>query len=214
MRGKKRAIVVLIGVLSLLALPMAAVAEESGESGELGSAWDGETLVEYVYDTLLHVLVYGFNDPEALEPLDCTLPEDVTVEIDDEGQIVVIGGELPEGCSVLNVEGPNGQVNHGTFMSALVHAVRATFDGDTPFGHFIRGFAKSDLGKGDDHVKGPDGTEEPEPAESTDSPKSNSGHGKGRVKGPDGTEEPEPAESTDGPKSNSGHGKGHIKNNA
>ncbi|MCJ7782073.1 MAG: hypothetical protein MUQ27_14745 [Acidimicrobiia bacterium] len=209
MTGKKRAIVALIGVLSLLAVPMVAVADEGEGSGGSGSEQAGTTLIEYVYNTVLHVLVYGFNDPEAPDPLNCTLPKGVTVEIDDEGQVVVSGGDLPEGCSALNAEGPNGQVNHGTFVSALVHAIRANFDGDTPFGHYLRGFARSDLGKGDDHVKGSDGTEEPELGEFTDGSKP--GHGKDHVKGSDGAEEPELGETTDGSKPGNGKGKGRNR---
>jgi len=185
MRKNVRTIVVLIGVLSLLSLPLVAIADESIESGDPGSVPADEPLVGYVYDSMFHVLVYGFNDPAPADPLDCTPIDPVTFEIDDEGQVTVIGGDLPAGCSALSVEGPNGQVNHGTFVSALAHAIRSGFDDDTPFGHYLREFAKSDLGKGDDHVKGTDGTEEPEPSEaeeSSDGSKGKSGSAKGHSK--------------------------------
>ena len=138
----RRLLILLISV-SLLALPLSALADE-GDDPEL----------VYTYESFVHVLIYGFEAPNAPTPLDCTLLEEVTVEIDPDGVVIVSGGNLPEGCSALNAEGPNGQVNHGSIVSAAVHALKAGFEGDTPFGRHVGQIAKSDLGKGADHVKG------------------------------------------------------------
>ena len=178
MSGMKRAVLVVISVMSLMVLPLVAAADEGEDPATTGSVQGSETLIEYVYHTVLKVLVFGFDDPEAVEPIDCELPEGAAIEIGEDGQIEVIGGELPEGCSAVSIEGPAGQVNHGTFMSSLVHAIRATFDGDSPFGHYVRSFARSGLGKGDDQVKGAgEDEEEPESAEPADDrgPKSERG---------------------------------------
>ena len=95
------------------------------------------------------MLIYGFQAPDPAPSLDCELLEGVTVEIDPDDLVIVSGGALPEGCSALNVEGPNGQVNHGSFVSAAVHALKEGFEGDVPFGRYVTQFAKTDLADGD-----------------------------------------------------------------
>ena len=184
MNGTLRRILILVGSLSLLSLPLAAAADEGNGNGDPA---DDPQLV-YQYDSFVHVLIYGFDYADAEPPLDCTLPDGVTVELDPDGLVTVVGGDLPEGCSALNVEGPNGQVNHGTFVSAFVHALKAGFEGDMPFGRYVRQFAKSDLGKGDDHVQGADGEDDLE-TDAEDGPastkaargsKANNGNGHGR----------------------------------
>ncbi len=107
-------------------------------------------MVSY-YESVVHVVIYGFEAPGD-DPLSCEVPPP-NVSLGPGGEVIA-DGPLPEGCSALNVEGPNGQVNHGTFVSAFVHALKASFEGDMPFGRYVRQFGKSDLGKGDDHVKG------------------------------------------------------------
>ena len=151
MSAKLRRILILLGALSLLALPFPATAGE----GEGSDPADDPPLV-YQYDSFVHVLIYGFDetsDPDP--PLNCDLPEGVTVEIDFDGVITLTGPPapaepfvLPPECKTLNVEGPNGQVNHGTFVSAFVHELKAGFEGfggDMPFGRYVRQFAKSDF---------------------------------------------------------------------
>jgi len=62
-------------------------------------------------------------------------------------------------CNTISVLGPNGQLNHGSVMSAVVHAIKAS-DYDGPRGHLVREFARSDLGKKDkldDQAAGTDG---------------------------------------------------------
>ncbi len=172
MSAKLRRILILLGALSLLALPLPATAGE----GEGSDPADDPPLV-YQYDSFVHVLIHGFDetsDPDP--PLDCDLPEEVTVEIDPEGLVTVLGGELPEGCSALNVEGPNGQVNHGTFISAFVHELKAGFEGfggDMPFGRYVRQFAKSDF-------EGSNADGDLTSTESANGPKPKNGRGHGK----------------------------------
>jgi hypothetical protein len=52
-----------------------------------------------------------------------------------------------EGCHVVSIAGPNGQVNHGSIVSAMAH-----YFGPGK-GKLMRHVAKWDLGKGDDQVK-------------------------------------------------------------
>ncbi len=177
MNGTLRRILVLLGALSLLALSLPATADDGTEGDP--APWDDP---QFVYDSWFHVLIYGFESPDASEPLDCSLPEGVTtVEIDPDGMVTVVSDpvsdppwELPEDCSALNAEGPNGQVNHGGFVSALVHTLKEGFEGDTPFGRYVRQIAGSDLGKGSDG----DGDLTSTESATGPKPKNGKGHGK------------------------------------
>jgi hypothetical protein len=67
--------------------------------------------------------------------------------------------EVPElttavaGCHVVSIAGPNGQVNHGSIVSAMAH-----YSGPGK-GKLMRQVAKWDLGKGDDQVKADGGAD-------------------------------------------------------
>ena len=83
------------------------------------------------------VLFWGFGDQET-----GWCPPDVTPD----------GGEGSLGSACLDVTGPNGQVNHGTFVSAFVHWLKtadglATLSGVLsdygPRGQFVRQAAQS-----------------------------------------------------------------------
>ena len=62
-----------------------------------------------------------------------------------------------EGCYELDVTGPNGQLNHGSVVSAFVHSLKvlredslqsdSEFAYDGPKGQLVREIARSDLGK-------------------------------------------------------------------
>ena len=62
-----------------------------------------------------------------------------------------------EGCHELDVTGPNGQLNHGSVVSAFVHSLKvlredslqsdSEFAYDGPKGQLVREIARSDLGK-------------------------------------------------------------------
>ena len=99
---------------------------------------------------------------------------------------------LAENCMAVLIEGPNGQVNHGTFVSSMVHALKVDYDKDThgPFGQRVKEFAHDKkIGKGDLQVKvenGDDGDEGGLEAASETRPdkpeKSNNGKAKGKNK--------------------------------
>ena len=125
-----------------------------------------------------HILLYSVEG-------DCTLTEDMTIEFTEEdGNIVFtvsaseepadasgFGFEAPAeevapiyGCIAISVEGPNGQVNHGTVVSNLVKALKALKamdDLEGPLGQALKA-AKADigdLGKDDTKVKTKDAKE-------------------------------------------------------
>lgn len=82
-------------------------------------------------------------------------------------------GELPEECNLntTDVQGPQGQVNHGTVVSSFVqdlkeHLAEAEYEGG--IGCYVRVIAQSDYGKGDQQVKVSDIDPDAEPAETTE----------------------------------------------
>jgi len=156
MSGAMRKIVVLIGSLSLLALPLVASADE----GEEDPAPPDDSQLVYHYDSNAQVLLFGFFSPET-DPKACSPVEPVTEGTSDDGGSTDDGGAttddavgeatpvLPEGCTELAIDGSLGKVNHGSFLSLFTKEFKASFEGDTPFGHYVREFAKSHLGKTD-----------------------------------------------------------------
>ena len=150
-------------VIALLAVSGLAAAAPAPQHPADADAEGDESLtpLEFEYFEDDHLLVYwlaGEEPVEGEEPVDCTegfgdeavaddaVAEDVVVE-DDESE-----ADVPEGCYVVDVAGPNGQVNHGSVMSAFVHSLKELeFDG--PRGLAVRELAHSDLGKGDQQVK-------------------------------------------------------------
>ncbi|MGH9051889.1 MAG: hypothetical protein ACRDWX_02535 [Acidimicrobiia bacterium] len=155
------------GLVALTAiLPMAlvgtALADPPFQAEEL------DTRLSYDYDPDNHVLFVALN-PEELEegaePTSCSLEEAGALQISvDETTGAVTGG--PTGCSGIFVEGPQGQVNHGTFVSNWVHWLKdnafTTFQYEGPRGQLVRLIAQSDLGKGEDQVLTSDAQEEAE----------------------------------------------------
>ncbi|MBK5268354.1 MAG: hypothetical protein JJE47_13055, partial [Acidimicrobiia bacterium] len=65
---------------------------------------------------------------------DCTLTDEMVIDYTEglDGSLifsvsVVDSTDVPpllDGCVGISVEGPNGQVNHGTFVSSLMHALK------------------------------------------------------------------------------------------
>jgi hypothetical protein len=165
MRRRLITLVVAGLVMALFVVP-AAASEFLGdtEAADDGLVADEEPtyFLHYDYDPDAMVLLFGIDEEDADEPLDCVLPDGVTAVVDeDTGEItyeVEGGGEfvLPEGCTAVSVEGPNGQVNHGQIVSSTVHALKDGYDKDMygPFGQFVKDVAGDDeLGKGDQQVK-------------------------------------------------------------
>ncbi len=213
MRRRTITLVVVGLVLALFVLPAAAQELFVEASPSLEDASDAATYeLNYNYDPDSHVVFYGIGElpgeGDETPPLDCTLPEGVTVEVDEEtGEVtyVVEVGEEPyvlsEGCRAVLIEGPNGQVNHGQFVSNMVHDLKADYDKDVygPFGQWVKEFAHDkEIGKGDLKVWANDDDElvELEVAEldgdeadgvkpvksNRGSEKSNNGKGKGKNK--------------------------------
>lgn len=106
-----------------------------------------------LYDADEHLMVFSVDGI-------CTLTEEMTVEF----MVDELSGDISfdvqpgldetsaEGCVAISVEGPNGQVNHGTVVSSLVKALKE-MNLEVPLGQALKGYAKSDLGKGDMQVK-------------------------------------------------------------
>lgn len=162
MNTKKRwGLVALAGILPM-ALAGTALADPPFQAEEL------DTRLSYDYDSTSHVLFVALNPEEpteGAEPTSCSLEEAGALQITvDETTGAVTGG--PTGCSGIFVEGPQGQVNHGTFVSNWVHWLKdnafTTFGYEGPRGQLVRLIARSDLGKGDEQVLTPEVEEEAE----------------------------------------------------
>jgi hypothetical protein len=143
----------------------AALAEESVDPDEPALAPDpgSETFeiefLEGLEDFVTFVFYWGFEEDDVPE---CEAAEPTGGGIF--GLPVDPGTTDPvENCHVLDVAGPNGQVNHGTMVSAFVHALKdgsLDLEGydDLPKGQMVKGLAHLDFGKGfNDHE--PDGDE-------------------------------------------------------
>jgi len=176
MRRRTITLVVVGLVLALFVLP-AAANEFLGEDDDVDEI--DRPYLTYDYDEPSHVVFYGIED-RAVAPgededplLDCRIPDGVelAVTVDDDGVISyeIVPGEpdpdadpdaapfeLPEECIPVLIEGPNGQVNHGQFVSNMVHDLKEDYDKDVngPFGQWVKLFAHDkEIGKGDLKVK-------------------------------------------------------------
>jgi hypothetical protein len=166
-RYRRRGLFVTLLVVAVLAVSGLAAAAPGAQHPADADADTDERLspIEFEYFEDDHLLVYWLTsdepvegDPVVVDPVDCTagfgddgvaedaVSEDVVAE-DDATEVTV-----PEGCYVVDVAGPNGQVNHGTVMSAFVHSLKE-FEFEGPRGLAVREMAHSDLGKGDQQVK-------------------------------------------------------------
>ena len=126
--------------VSVLALPGAAFGADMHPSdADLG----------YVYNPDTQEIGFWFAEGEG--ETDCAWSD---VAADESGLDGVEEAESP--CIVLDVAGPNGQVNHGTIMSAFVHSLKDLMEigeYEGPRGQFISQVARGDHGKGDHKVK-------------------------------------------------------------
>ena len=119
---------------------------------------ESPAVVEYEYVEDQALLVYWLPGGELSdgEPVDEPVgADDCAAALADvepvEGEVTELP-KLPDGCFVVDITGPNGQINHGTIMSAFVRSLKGT-DFDGPRGQAVRELAHSDLGKGDQQVK-------------------------------------------------------------
>lgn len=147
---RKFGLITVITVLLALTAGLAVAQEETEEGSFEASEIDTNLSFDFYQseDDETSVLFYAVG-----EDADCELNEEGTITVGEDGTIE--GG--PEGCFAVDVQGPNGQVNHGTVVSGFVHDLKAQIaeglDYDGPLGWLIRDIARSDHGKDDDQVR-------------------------------------------------------------
>jgi hypothetical protein len=127
----------------------------------------GEAPIEFEYFEDLGALVYWLPSDEVVgdgeegdDPvLNCAeiLSDFLDVEGDDPGLFEEF---MPEdGCVVLDVTGPNGEVNHGSVVSAFTHSIK-DFEYDGPRGQLVSEIAKSHIGQDADGTVDDDGDDD------------------------------------------------------
>jgi hypothetical protein len=151
--------------VSVLAVPGAALGADMHPSdADFGYTYNPDTLE----------IGFWFAEGE----VDCEWSAEADVESAEET-------ETP--CFVLGVAGPNGQVNHGTIMSAFVHGLKDLMElgeYEGPRGQFISQVARGDHGKGDIQVKpsddsGGEGNGPPAWVQEKKANRQNNGRGRG-----------------------------------
>ncbi len=151
MKKLKRSAIATFVALGLFVSSGIAVAEtledDVPEEETIDTELMADTLFSFGYDLMNGLLLWNISSID--EP--CALPTSEESETDPEAESDP-DCELTEG----EVAGPNGQVNHGMFMKLF----NSLYEG-TGRGCVVRHLAQSDLGKGDQQVKG--GEEEAEP---------------------------------------------------
>jgi hypothetical protein len=177
MRARWTTIIALAAMVALVAAP-AFAQHETETFADIDTEVDSsETEVDSADRALIHTY-----DPDAMQLLwaiaidgaedQCEVDEEATYtyEIGDEDEVIVYDeddAEL-EDCSfnATDVTGPNGQVNHGTVVSAFVKALKE--QGITGgIGCYVKLIAQSDYGKDDQQVNVPD-VEDEETVEETE----------------------------------------------
>lgn len=116
-------------------------------------AVDGECMLEAEMDIVFTVV----DDAISFE----VVVEDEEVVVEETVEPVVVDEDATdpmEGCYPFSVEGPNGQVNHGTFVSNLMHALKEMGIKGSDKKEFKS--ALKEYGKGDMQVKVKDVDEE------------------------------------------------------
>lgn len=170
----RRGLIMTVMVAALLAVSGLAVAAPDMQHPADADfvADESPAVVEYEYVEDQGLLVYWLPGEEAPddEPVDCAaalLDVDPDEDVDPvEGEVAELP-ELPGGCYGVDVTGPNGQINHGTIMSAFVRSLKG-IDFEGPRGQAVRELAHSDLGKGDQKVKTGDDDEFGDPSDDDD----------------------------------------------
>jgi hypothetical protein len=140
-------VVALVAVGGIATIASAEILVEADQS---------DSIVEFEFLEEQGLLVYwlsGDAPVEDGEPVDCVSFVDTGDDTDDPtadgtDEATDDAMEPPDGCIVVDVTGPNGQINHGTVMSSVVHSIR-DLEYDGPRGHIVREFARSGVGKAD-----------------------------------------------------------------
>lgn len=144
MQKLKRSAITTFVLLGLFVSSGVAVAETATSEVVEEEATDTElainTLFSFGYDLINGLFLWNISSLD--EP--CALPSADEGETDPETDLIP-DCELTEG----EVAGPNGQVNHGMFMKLF-----NSLYGGTGRGCVVRHLAQSDLGKGDQQIKG------------------------------------------------------------
>ncbi len=96
-------------------------------------------------DLDIKMLIFSLGKEAEEDLSECTV-----ADIDTDG---VESTTVVEGCHVVSIAGPNGQVNHGSIVSAMAH-----YFGPGK-GKLMRQVAKWELGKGDFQVKADGGAD-------------------------------------------------------
>ena len=160
-RFHRRGLFTTVMVAALLAVSGLAVASTDIAHPADADFAPGEApaVVEYEYVEDQALLVYWLPgdkpsdgdpvDEPVGEPVDCAAALADVESVEGEATELPV---LPDGCFVVDITGPNGQINHGTIMSAFVRSLKGT-DFEGPRGQAVRELAHFDLGKGDQQVK-------------------------------------------------------------
>jgi hypothetical protein len=161
-----------ITAVSVLAVPGAALGADMHPS-------DADLGYEYNPDTQEIGFWFDLGDAE----VDCAWTETAGDEsVPDDAE------EAESHCIVLDIAGPNGQVNHGTVVSAFVHGLKDLIEAtgyEGPRGQLISQVARGDAGKGDHQMKPSDdedgdGHGPPAWVREKKANRQNKGHGKDR----------------------------------
>jgi len=145
----------MIGALAAVAIALPAAGQEDLPE-DLHPA---DRVLIHSYSSEAMQLLWATTDETTTEP--CEIEEGTVYTFTEEEDGVVVqaadGEVLTDGCAVTatDVQGPNGQVNHGTVVSSFVKALReAAYEGGV--GCYVQTIARTDYGKGDQQVRVPD----------------------------------------------------------
>lgn len=140
---KRFLVPVVVAIVAIAgAVPAIAQVTEDEEAPKLSYHFDDETgELTFAYG----VGVDCSEGPE-VEPESPEFGDELTPGVADVAE--ADGQPAIDECTTIDATGPNGQINHGSAVSAAVHALKA-YDLDVPRGHIVREFAKSDIGKKD-----------------------------------------------------------------
>lgn len=128
-----------------------------------------DTVITQGYDAEEMALIFGISayDDEAVTPPkgDCDFEDDIEYSLDDPADdssvtpVIVESNTWNPDCELnsVSVKGPNDQVNHGTFMSSMVHALKEL--GWNGGGCLVSAFSKLEVGKDDTKVTTADARE-------------------------------------------------------
>lgn len=149
MRNRRFIFVTLTVVILLVAGSGLAVADTEISEPELDQPVLGKgDLIQWRFDVPMLFWWFLSNVDVSSDPA----PEPVCGT-----EVESLADPAEEGCYTVDVTRPNGQLNHGSVVSAFVHSLKALredalrsdseFPYDGPKGQLVRDIARSDLGK-------------------------------------------------------------------